>query len=434
MTGFERRGVIEGFYGPPWTHAQRLDMIAFIGGLGLNTFFHTPKDDPTLRAGWRHGDTGGELAELASAGADVGVDVMIGISPGLSMRYADPGDNERLLDRIDGFVDLGFRRVAVLFDDIPARLQHPVDVATFAHLVDAHAAVVRGVHARFATALDQLAVCPTEYWGPLGDPLPGARTGVTEYLTGLGAGIPDDVDIFWTGRAICSPEITAAEAADFTRITGHRPLIWDNYPVNDVAMVHEFHIGPHQRRDPGLAAASAGLLLNAMAYAEASKIAIATAAEFLTSPDTYEPQAAWQRALRRVGGDTDAEAWALFGDAVRTSCLSEPDPLVVTEALERFAFETAFGDASAAAERLRGLGERIVAVADHLAGDTVANRALAAEARPWLEAFRLGGVAVVALAEGDPHRITRAGEALAARPQRVFGDVLTMAIAEATNG
>ena len=38
-------GVIEGFYGPPWTHEERLDFIRFCGEHGFNAWVHAPKDD-----------------------------------------------------------------------------------------------------------------------------------------------------------------------------------------------------------------------------------------------------------------------------------------------------------------------------------------------------------------------------------------------------
>lgn len=58
MTGanssaFTLRGVIEGFYGTPWTEAQRLDMVESIGRWGMNSFVYSPKDDYLLRDGWR---------------------------------------------------------------------------------------------------------------------------------------------------------------------------------------------------------------------------------------------------------------------------------------------------------------------------------------------------------------------------------------------
>ena len=103
------------------------------------------------------------------------------------------------------------------------------------------------------------------------------------------------------------------------------PLYWDNYPVNDVAMIHEAHLGPYRGRDPLLDRFSVGVMANAMEHAEASKIALATIADYLWAPASYDPERSWQRALAEAGGP---DAWALqcFADTVRGSCLAEPDP------------------------------------------------------------------------------------------------------------
>src|SRR5262249_3025073 len=47
------RGVVEGFYGSPWTQQQRMDQLAFYGDMKLNTYIYSPKNDPYLRDQWR---------------------------------------------------------------------------------------------------------------------------------------------------------------------------------------------------------------------------------------------------------------------------------------------------------------------------------------------------------------------------------------------
>lgn len=40
------RGVVEGFYGTPWSHAARLRQLKFYGENKMNTYIYGPKDDP----------------------------------------------------------------------------------------------------------------------------------------------------------------------------------------------------------------------------------------------------------------------------------------------------------------------------------------------------------------------------------------------------
>ena len=46
-------GVIEGFYGAPWSAAERLRLFDWMASWGLNTYLYAPKDDLHHRAIWR---------------------------------------------------------------------------------------------------------------------------------------------------------------------------------------------------------------------------------------------------------------------------------------------------------------------------------------------------------------------------------------------
>ena len=118
------RGVIEGFYGAPWTHEERLDLIRFCGTEGLNTWVHAPKDDPYHRARWRELYPEDELArfvELASEAAQNGVDFAYAIAPGLDLDYADDGELATLLAKLDQLRSAGIESFQLLWDDIESR-------------------------------------------------------------------------------------------------------------------------------------------------------------------------------------------------------------------------------------------------------------------------------------------------------------------------
>ena len=46
-------GMIEGFYGNPWSHSVRLKFPAVLAELGLNAYLYCPKSDPYLRRRWK---------------------------------------------------------------------------------------------------------------------------------------------------------------------------------------------------------------------------------------------------------------------------------------------------------------------------------------------------------------------------------------------
>ncbi|MEV8252691.1 protein O-GlcNAcase [Rhodoglobus sp. NPDC076762] len=428
---FAVRGVIEGFYGTPWSHEQRLDLITFLGERGMNTFVYSPKDDPLVRHDWRASYAGVELEHLAQLIAQCethGLNFMYCLSPGLSMKYSSDDDVEMLLAKFDSVRELGVSSFGLLLDDIPTRLQHPADKAAFSDLVSAHQSIIGRVFSRFDSAC-QLTVCPTQYWG----------YGDEEYISRLGAGIDPRIDLFWTGRAICSATLDLADAAVFARTTGRPATYWDNYPVNDVAMGHELHIGPYRGRDPQLHRVSTGIIANGMQLFESSKIPFATIADYLRDPDGYDPESSWKQAILDVVGPDNAEDFSIFADTVRSSCLAADDAPALSNALERFTFESQYGDPEAAASELLTIADSMVRSADRLLDGPVTNRQLIDEVRPWLETFRVGAHALVEVAQlaaagrlnlEGPERLRPFLDALRAARRRVFGDVLDMTLTE----
>ncbi|CAN5791493.1 hypothetical protein BH23CHL8_BH23CHL8_10050 [soil metagenome] len=430
---FAIRGVIEGFYGRPWTHEQRLSLIDFLGQRGMSTFAYAPKDDPLVRRDWRtpyDGEALARLRELVERCGAVGMDLAWCISPGLSIRYSDASDVAALVAKLGSVAALGVDRLGLLLDDIPRQLQHAEDQAAYGDLADAHVALVSRVFAALPAGA-RLIVCPTVYWG----------AGTEPYLATLGMGLDPRIDLFWTGRAICSQTLDLADAATFTRTANRPPTYWDNYPVNDVAMGYELHIGPYRGRDPQLWRSATGIVANAMELFEASRIPFATIADYLCDPEGYDPEASWRRALRDVVGDADLEAFALFADNVRSSCLSLDDAPTVSRALEDALFRVGQGDADGAARDLGGLADRLLAAAGHLLRGPVVNRALMDEARPWLEAFELGSHAIRRVADlAGTGRLEADGPAelrpflmrLRRARVRVYGDALEMTLSDLT--
>src|SRR3954465_7517235 len=92
-------GTIEGFYGPPWSHDQRLAHLDFCAAAGFDTFVYAPKDDPFHRRRWREPYPTADLAriaELAATSARLGLRFVYALHPALDMRYDEDAEHERL--------------------------------------------------------------------------------------------------------------------------------------------------------------------------------------------------------------------------------------------------------------------------------------------------------------------------------------------------
>ena len=119
---FPRRGIIEGFYGEPWSHEARVEVIEFVAERGMNAYVYAPKDEPKHRARWREpydGEEHARLADLAARCAKVGVRFGFAVSPGLDLDNTSATDRAALLAKLLHLLDAGTDWFVVALDDIP---------------------------------------------------------------------------------------------------------------------------------------------------------------------------------------------------------------------------------------------------------------------------------------------------------------------------
>jgi hyaluronoglucosaminidase len=309
MNQFEVRGVIEGFYGVFYTPPQRDDLIRFLGDQGFNFYLYGPKNDRQHRARWREPypeKVMRQFANTVSIARKSGVTFAYSLSPGVSMSYANEADYEAILLKFRAFYDIGVRDFCLLCDDMAAEFKFPADAERFRSYGEAHVYLCNTVY-DWLQNLDPdctMSMCPTDYWG--GAPFSG-------YLNELGLGLHPDIDIFYTGIEICSTEISANDANLFAEFARRKPIIWHNYPANDLTMKPEMHIGPVLGLAPDLSDAVRGLVVNPMNQPEASKIPIYTVACYMKDPVRYNPQTSWLDALNLLAGEY-AGALRLFAE------------------------------------------------------------------------------------------------------------------------
>jgi hypothetical protein len=302
--------VIEGFYGPPWSFQDRVDMLRFMGRVGMNVYFYGPKDDPFHRERWRDpypADQIARVGELVRIGRENGVDVWFAISPGLSMTYSDTADYRLLLAKLDAVAAVGVRHVAFFVDDVPEALTHDADRARFSSLAQAHAYVINSLKRDLDTRGLALAVVQTTYTNSFGS---------KDYLRELGALVPKEIPLAWTGIDVVAPDITVPQAREWGAMLQRKPFVWDNYPVNDFARWRLF-LGPLRGRAPDLATAVDGFVANPMNEAHASMLPLWTIADYLKNPAGYNPDSSIAHAVAALYGqhaDVMRPFVAAYGD------------------------------------------------------------------------------------------------------------------------
>jgi hypothetical protein len=281
---FPERGVVEGFYGVPWTHQDRLEILRFEGAHGMNVYYYAPKDDHYHRKLWREPYPPVEkkrLGDLVEAANRNFVDFCFAISPGLTMAYSSEQDFHVLTNKLASVSKLGVSCFALFLDDVPQDLQDPQDRAQFKTLAQAHIYLTNKLYKylKEQSAADRLTLTPTTYTNEWGN---------RDYIKELGAGVDPDVSIVWTGPKVLSPSITVEQAREWGGYLHRPPLVWDNFPVNDGTPWCRY-LGPLIGRDPQLPGAIRGLFSNPMIEPHASMIPLQTIADYQWNASAYDP-------------------------------------------------------------------------------------------------------------------------------------------------
>ncbi len=304
---FPERGIVEGFYGPPWSQQNRIDILRFEGQHGMNVYYYAPKDDPYHRKLWRDpypADEMKRLRELVEAAQANFVDFCFAISPGLSMTYSSEEDFGSLTRKLESVGKLGVSCYALFLDDVPQELQNSADQARFKTLAEAHVHLANKLdhYLKSKSPQNRLTVTPTVYTNEWGS---------RDYIKELGAGVNPGVNIVWTGTEVASPAITVAQAREWGRLLGRKPLLWDNFPVNDGRPWRVF-LGPVRNWEANLPEAVAGIVSNPMNQAHASMIALETVADYLWNSQAYDPAKSQRHAVESQFGRNASPLLAPF--------------------------------------------------------------------------------------------------------------------------
>ncbi|WOX19987.1 beta-N-acetylglucosaminidase domain-containing protein [Streptomyces sp. HUAS YS2] len=397
------RGTIEGFYGAPWTHAERLDQMDFYGDVKANTYVYAPKDDPYHRDKWRDPYPADKLAQLGELVARAGanhVHFTFAVSPGGSICYSDAADRKALKQKLQALYDLGTRSFSIPLDDISyTRWNCAADQAAFgapgrAAAARAQVDLLNDLQRDFIAThqgAQPLQMVPTEY-GDLTD---------TAYKQTMRATLDPSVVVMWTGTDVVPPEITNGQADKVSALFGRKVFVWDNYPVNDFGNTSgRLLLAPYDKREAGLSAHLSGIVANPMNQPYASKVAVFGTADFTWNDKAYDASTSWPRAMAYLaGGDRAAtEALLVFGDLEHMaptfgSIPWQPQAPVLAARVAEFWRAWDDGRRTHALTALRSYANAVAAAPATIRGGAV-QKGFTDDAAPWLDATELWGKAM----------------------------------------
>lgn len=360
----ECRGVIEGFYGNPWSHEDRLRQFQFYGRNKLNTYVYGPKDDPYHRKHWRdpYPEKDARLIhELVEAAKKNHVQFVWAIHPGVDIQW-NREDSLNVVRKLESMYSLGVRTFAVFFDDIWGEGSRG----------DKQAGLLNFVTDEFVHKhkdVKPLIMCPTQY---------NKAWSHGDYLPTLGEKMYPEVRIMWTGNSVV--DMIGKEDMEWINSQIKRKaFIWLNYPVNDFCQ-SRLLMGKTYGNGLDIYDMVSGFCSNPMEYAEASKVSLYSIADYTWNMPRYDSKASWNRAMETLM-PTSVEAFKVF-------CQNSIDPGKNGHAFRRDGESETFGKSGHSPIFDFML---LSTAADALLADSVNQPEMLHEIAPWVESMKLLG-------------------------------------------
>jgi hyaluronoglucosaminidase len=286
------RGTVEGFYGKPWAHQERLSQLRFYGTNKLNTYIYGPKDDPFhgFSNRWREpypADAAAKIIELTKEAARNRVNFIWAIHPGRDISWKD-NNGDGIIDdfmacrvKFEMMYDLGVRSFAVFFDDIGGEGANALKQTEMLNYLNRE-------FVRKKSDVTPLIMCPTQY---------NKAWSGGDYLDILGEKLDGDISIMWTGNSVCA-DITSEGMDWINNKIKREAFIWWNWPVSDYVRTRLL-IGRTYGLDTANKGKMSGFVSNPMDKPEASKIGLFGVANYTWNMDGFDSEKTWRDGIKR---------------------------------------------------------------------------------------------------------------------------------------
>ena len=278
----KNRGFIEGYYGNPWSNADRAELMRYGGDLKLNQYFFAPKDDPYHNKKWRElypEEKLAEIRELARVGNQSKTRYVWTIHPFMNnrIRFGNEAHYQEDLATIKAkftqLMKVGVREFGILADDAPS----PVGgYNSYNRLMQDMTKWLTEMQGTYSGLRKEMIFVPGQYWG----------NGREDELKSLNENLPSSASMTLTGGKIWGEVSESFLSTLKNNLSAggktYRPVsLWINWPVTDNSKQHLILGGGekflHPNVDPSLLS---GIMLNPMQQSEPSKIALFSGAQY----------------------------------------------------------------------------------------------------------------------------------------------------------
>ena len=332
------RGIIEGYYGVPYSAEVTKDLFRFMARYKMNTYMYGAKSDPYHSRYWSEPypteiteeqknigflsqDMLREITEVSHA---TKVNFIWAIHPGVAFTDAADGNvNSRIMDKFESMYGLGVRQFGVFVDDVGV----PYDDPSLKLCADRLTDLQNRIDSRWNTPGSAPAdtVKPLHYVPQLYAYSWTSRENARKFFKSLSV-TPEKINIYITGRAVWT--VPNNEDLDVVRdFLGRSTGWWWNYPCNDNDMTKLFpmdiysnfkderHIDNLARLEP--LKDEKTLIINPMQQGEISKITLFSVADYSWNNAAFNNERSWSASLAAVVGKENEAALRLLAPYLR---------------------------------------------------------------------------------------------------------------------
>ena len=413
------RGVIEGYYGVPYSAEVTKDLFRFMARYKMNTYMYGAKSDeyhsrywsepyPTeitehqKRIGFLTQDMMRDITDVAHA---TKVNFIWAIHPGRAFAKAD---NEEVLSKImtkfESMYSLGVRQFGVFVDDVGVPTERK-EMDICAHNLDQLQKLIdKRWNGKNTPAADQ--VKPLHYVPQLYCYSWSTPEGTKQFFNSLATTDPK-IEIYITGRNVWSVP-SNKDIAHVKQYLGRNVSWWWNYACNDADFTKLFimdmytnfrdesHIDNLARVESSLNGTNT-LIINPMQQGAASKIPLFSVADYAWNTDAFNNDKSWEASLPAVVGTERAVALRKAAPYLR---YFDSDGL--TYLFERYKLSIKRGkpDHQALLEELCAINEACIELKKMKDSTDESDRLFYGDIRPWLLKLEAMTAEAIALFEG----------------------------------
>ena len=414
----KNRGIIEGYYGVPYSSEVSQDLFRFMARYKMNMYMYGAKSDPYHSQKWADpyptSITADQrklgylsqrmLRDITKTAHQCKVNFIWAIHPGSAFTNASNTTVvSKIMTKFQNMYKLGVRQFGLCVDDVSI----PTDEAVQKLNADRVTELQNLIDQKWnkAGTAPEDTVKPLNVVPQLYNFSQSNETNRQKFYAAL-SNTPAKVDVYITGTKTWSVPNTS-DLQKGKNYLGREVSWWWNYPCNDQDVTKLFPMDTYtnfviHRRiddasvlDPNLQDAKT-ILINPMQQGEVSKIALFSVGNYTWNNAAFDNKASWEAALPAVVGQEHAAALRLLAPY-----LSYYDSSAFSTLASRF--QTALGKGNAPTEEMLSEVQAILdACADLHALETSereSDRLFYSDVRPWLLKLEAMAQEIVKLSE-----------------------------------